>query len=167
MKESDAVQVKAILDFICLESVRENTRTTTELTKLAQDENSILLSLTRKASRDTDRLKTFTMMTIICLPPALASVRISISILHFGTVVLTCSVVNNGHGIYRSEHESHIDIPYSRRILGFHLADGDITGGIDGHLLHLDKKKIYRKAEKKSERPNKPTIFLVGTGSGE
>ncbi|KAF2739367.1 hypothetical protein EJ04DRAFT_549088 [Polyplosphaeria fusca] len=67
------ILAQSFLDFTCLESVKASSRSMTELQRLSQQEAEILLGLTMKASRDTDILKTLTMLTLIYLPASLVS----------------------------------------------------------------------------------------------
>jgi hypothetical protein len=45
-----------------------------EMTRLSRTENAMILELTQKASRDTDTLKTLTLLTLIYLPASLVAV---------------------------------------------------------------------------------------------
>jgi hypothetical protein len=46
----------------------------TELTQLSQDENAILIQLSKKASKDADTIKFLTLLTLVYLPASLVSV---------------------------------------------------------------------------------------------
>lgn len=46
----------------------------TDLTKLTQDENAILVQLSKKASRDTDTIKFLTLLTLVYVPASLVAV---------------------------------------------------------------------------------------------
>lgn len=47
----------------------------TEMTRLTQVDNYMMVGLTKKASRDTDALKIITLLTLIYLPASFVSVR--------------------------------------------------------------------------------------------
>lgn len=48
-----------------------------EMTRLSSTENAMILELTQKASRDTDTLKTLTLLTLIYLPASFVAVSSS------------------------------------------------------------------------------------------
>jgi Mg2+ and Co2+ transporter CorA len=73
---TDIFQVRAILDFNCLEGLQSNGRKMTEMTRLSQRENEMVLQLTQKASRDTDTVKTLTLMALVYLPASFVSVSL-------------------------------------------------------------------------------------------
>ncbi|OAL45368.1 hypothetical protein IQ07DRAFT_591692 [Pyrenochaeta sp. DS3sAY3a] len=75
LKRAEGTQALAqsILDFTCLESLRANSRTMTELTKLSHKEAEMLLDLSMKGSRDNDILKTLALLGLIYLPATLVS----------------------------------------------------------------------------------------------
>lgn len=81
---------QSYLDFTCLESVKASSRSMTELQRLSQEEAEILLEFTMKASRDTDVLKTLTMLTLIYLPASLVS-----SMMGMGYI----TIVKKGKGV--------------------------------------------------------------------
>ena len=57
-----------------LETLRENTKTSTKLTELAQKDNQLMLKLTAEAQRDARTLKTITLLTMAYLPASFVSV---------------------------------------------------------------------------------------------
>jgi hypothetical protein len=71
---TEGQQAQSLLDFTCLESLRSNSRTMTELSRLSQKEAEMLIDLSMKASRDNDILKTLALLGLIYLPATLVSV---------------------------------------------------------------------------------------------
>ncbi|KAF2234856.1 hypothetical protein EV356DRAFT_532406 [Viridothelium virens] len=65
--------VRTILDFQCWDSLKNNSQSMSEMAKLTQMENKLIVELTQKASRDTDILKTLTLLALTYLPASLAS----------------------------------------------------------------------------------------------
>ncbi|KAI9709139.1 MAG: hypothetical protein M1820_003586 [Bogoriella megaspora] len=65
--------IETTLDFRCLASLQHNSRSMNDMAGLARHENQLIVQLSKKASRDTDILKTLTLLALIYLPASLAS----------------------------------------------------------------------------------------------
>jgi Mg2+ and Co2+ transporter CorA len=60
-----------------LDALQDSSRTTYEIMQLAQSDNKLMLSFSRKAQNDARVLKTITILTMIYLPASFVSVRLS------------------------------------------------------------------------------------------
>ena len=67
-------QIRTILDFKCLASLRTNNRMMTEMTQMSRDEGQAMLKLSEKTSRDTDVMKILTLLALIYLPASFVAV---------------------------------------------------------------------------------------------
>lgn len=48
----------------------------TEMARLSKEENTLIVELSQKASRDTDIVKTLTLLAVVYLPASFVSVRV-------------------------------------------------------------------------------------------
>jgi len=58
-----------------LDALQEGSHTTSDIMRLAQSDNKLMLDLSRKAQNDARVLKTITILTMIYLPASFVSVR--------------------------------------------------------------------------------------------
>jgi hypothetical protein len=71
------------------------------MTRLAQRENTIGLALNEKASRDTDILKTLTLVALVYLPASFVSVSPrDATTLFLLESILTSGAVHDGYGLH-------------------------------------------------------------------
>ena len=61
-------QVRTIVDFRCLASLENNSSIMTEITRLSRDENTMMVNLTKRVTRDTEIMKTLTFLALVYLP---------------------------------------------------------------------------------------------------
>jgi Mg2+ and Co2+ transporter CorA len=78
--------IRTILDFRCLASLQHNSRIMRDVTSLTRKENALMVQLTKKASRDTDILKTITLLTLIYLPASFVSSMMGMNYINVDTV---------------------------------------------------------------------------------
>lgn len=106
------------------------------MTRLAQKENGIGLALNEKASRDTDVLKTLTLMALVYLPASFVSVSPRrVAALSAFESMLTPAAVYDGYGLHRNGKERG---PFFHslpgRVLDLPCLDG---GPIDDNTLRV------------------------------
>lgn len=65
--------VRTIVDFRCLASLENNSSIMTEITRLSRIENSMMIKLTERATRDTEIMKTLTILALVYLPASFVS----------------------------------------------------------------------------------------------
>lgn len=139
-------QVRGILDLTCLQSLQTSSRTMTKLTKLSQDENVLLLQLSRKASRDAEIIKILTLLTLTYLPASLVSVsthlpRPDLSALWLLLLIIRILVVGDGNGVYNSCKAEIALHPHRWRVLDFSCADCHSFGFYYRRLYLVGKKQ--------------------------
>lgn len=65
--------VRTIVDFRCLASLENNSSKMTELTRLARFESAMMIELTKRSTRDTEIMKTLTILALVYLPASFVS----------------------------------------------------------------------------------------------
>jgi hypothetical protein len=73
--DSPGLQMQNIIAFRGLEALKTGSTISTEIARLAQSDNKLMLDLTTKSRQDARTLKTITILTMIYLPASFVSVR--------------------------------------------------------------------------------------------
>ncbi|KAF8535502.1 hypothetical protein BDD12DRAFT_892640 [Trichophaea hybrida] len=80
--DGSSTLIRNILDFRGLDALQTNSRTTTELSILAQDDNRMMTGLAYKSRRDAKTLKVLTILALIYLPASFASTLLGMNYIH-------------------------------------------------------------------------------------
>ena len=74
MAQMLTIEIRTILDFECLASLRANSSMMTQMTQMSQQESRLMIKLTEKTSKDTDVVRTLTLIALTYLPASFVSV---------------------------------------------------------------------------------------------
>lgn len=94
-------QIRTIVDFRCLASLQNNSGIMTEITRLSLFENAMMIELTKRATRDTEIMKTLTMLALVYLPASFVSVSDYKVLQTLCEILMSFSLVYDGDGLYQ------------------------------------------------------------------
>ena len=112
----------------------------TEITRLSRFENAMMIKLTKRAARDTEIMKTLTILALVYLPASFVSVSGLPSTAEFIYILMISSSVYDGNGLHhRSLSRKKYICAFRRRILGFSSTHSDVAISYSGMLQLVDQ----------------------------